>query len=55
MGVSSHVQVDNTDIGCSDCYLVWIELVKATRRGKRVIRKWRLERFAGAEVKLKYT
>ena len=51
------MHVDSTDIGCSDHYLVWMELgrtTKTTRKAKRVIRKWRLERFEDREVKLKY-
>ena len=52
--VSRCAQVDSTDIGCSDHYLVWMELgraTKTTRRGKCtcVIRK-----FEDKEVKLKY-
>ena len=46
--------VDSTDTGCSDYYLVWIELgrtTKTTRKAKRVIRKWSLERFEDKEVK----
>ena len=57
MKASGYVHVDSTDIGCSDDYLVWMELgrtTKTTRKAKRVIRKWRLERFEDREVKLKY-
>ena len=57
MKASGYVHVDSTDIGCSDHYLVWMELgrtTKTTRKAKRVIRKWRLERFEDREVKLKY-
>ena len=55
MKASGYVHVDSTDIRCSDHYLVWMELgrtTKTTRKAKRVIRKWRLERFEDREVKL---
>ena len=42
MRESGIVQVDRTDIGASDHYLVWLELGRTSRKGKRVIRKWRL-------------
>ena len=48
MAVSGNVHVDNTDIGCSDHFLVWMELgrtAKNFKKEKRVIRRWRLERF----------
>ena len=48
MEASGDVHVDSTDRGCSDHYLVWMELgraTKTTRKARRVIRKWRLERF----------
>ena len=54
MRESGVVRVDRTDIGASDRYLVWLELSRTTkhsRKGKRVIRKWRL---GDDEVKLKY-
>ena len=54
MRESGVVQVDRTDIGASDHYLVWLELGRTTkhsRKGKRVIRKWRL---GDDGVKLKY-
>ena len=35
VGVSGHVQVDSTGIDCSDHYLVWMELGKATKTTKR--------------------
>ena len=57
MDASGDLHVDTTDIGCSDHYLVCMELgrtTKTTRKAKRVIRKWRLERFDDEEVKLKY-
>ena len=40
MRASGYVHVDSTDIGCSDHYLVWMELgrtTKTTRKAKRVI------------------
>ena len=55
MKVSGYVHIDSTDIGCSDHYLVWMELrrtTKTTRKAKCVIRKWCLERFEDREVKL---
>ena len=48
MRESGVVQVDRTDIGASDHNLVWLELgrtTKRSRKGKRVIRKWRLNRL----------
>ena len=44
------------DIGASDHYLVWLELdrTKHSRKGKHVIRKWRLARLGDDGVKLKY-
>ena len=57
MAVSGNVHVDNTDIGCSDHFLVWLELgrtAKNFKKEKRVIRRWRLERFDDDEVKLRY-
>ena len=57
MAVSGNVHVDNTDIGCSDHFLVWMELgrtAKNFKKEKRVIRRWRLERFDEDEVKLRY-
>ena len=39
-----HVHVDSTDVGCSDHYLVWMELGRTTKtytkKAKRVIRKY---------------
>ena len=32
MAVSGNVHVDNTDIGCSDHFLVWMELGRTLRR-----------------------
>ena len=46
-----------TNIGSSDHFLVWIELGRASRtskKRKRVIRRWRLDRFGDDEVKLSY-
>ena len=46
-----------TDIGCSDHILAWVELGRAaknSKKGKRVIRRWRLDRFGDDEVKLRY-
>ena len=57
MAVSGNVHVDNTDIGCSDHFLVWMELgrtAKNFKKEKRVSRRWRLERFDEDEVKLRY-
>ena len=48
MRESGVVQVDRTDIGASNHYLVWLELGRTTkhsRKGKRVIRKWPLDRL----------
>ena len=55
--VISNVHVDNTDVGCSDRFLVWMELgrtAKNFKKEKRVIRRWHLERFDEDEVKLRY-
>ena len=57
MAASGKVQVDNTDIGCSDHFLVWMELGRITNRSrkeKRVIKRWRLDRFANEEVNVRY-
>ena len=57
MKASRYVHVDSMDIGCSDHYLVWMELdstTRTTRKAKRVIRKWHLESIEDKEVKLKY-
>ena len=57
MAVSGNVHVDNTDIGCSDHFLVWMELgrtAKNFKKEKPVIRRWHLERFDEDEVKLRY-
>ena len=55
--VSGNVHVDRMDIGSSDHFLVWMELGRATKsskKRKRVIRRWRLDRFGDDEVKLSY-
>ena len=57
MRESGEVNVDSTDIGVSDHFLVWLELgrvAKCCRKQKRTIRKWRLDRFAEDRVKGKY-
>ena len=57
MKESGAVQVDCTDIGASDHFLVWLELGRTTKcikKGKRVIRRWHLDRFVDDEVKAKY-
>ena len=57
MRESGEVNVDSTDIGVSDHFLVWLELgrvAKCCRKQKRTIRKWRLDRFAEDGVKGKY-
>ena len=57
MAVSGNVHVNITDIGCSDHFLVWMELsrtAKNFKKEKRVIRRWCLERFDEDEVKLRY-
>ena len=57
MGVLGNVLVDSTDIGCSDHFLVVMELGRVTKRGrkvKRVLRRWRLERFDDIKVRVTY-
>ena len=57
MAVSGNVIVDSTDIGCSDHFLVWMEIGRVTKRGKkvkRVLRRWRLERFDDVKVRVTY-
>ena len=54
---SGKVWVDNTDIGCSDHVLVWMELglvAKHKHKSNRVIKRWRLDRFEDEEVKVRY-
>ena len=49
--------VDRTDIGISDHFLLWLELGRLTKRhtnGKRVIKKWRLDRFDDKEIVIRY-
>ncbi len=45
MRESGVVQVDRTDIGASDHYLVWLELGRTTKHSTKGIRKWRLDRL----------
>ena len=52
MAVSGNVYVDNTDIGCSDHFLG--RTAKNFKKEKRVIKRWRLERFDEDEVRLRY-
>ena len=57
MKASVYVHVDSTDIGCSDHYLVWMELgrtTRTTRKARGVLKKWRLEGFEDKKAKLKY-
>ena len=57
IAVSGNVIADSTDIGCSDHSLVWMEIGRVTKRGKkvkRVLRRWRLERFDDVKVKVTY-
>ena len=42
---------------CSDHFLAWMELGRLTNRSskeKRVIERWRLDRFTNEEVKVRY-
>ena len=55
--VSGNVHMNGTDIGSLDHHLVWMELGRASKtskKRKRVIRRWRLDRFGDDEVKLSY-
>ena len=57
MAVSGNVIVDSTDIGCSDHFLVWMEIGRVTKRRKRVkrvLRRWCLERFDDVKVRVTY-
>ena len=57
MRESGEVNVDFTDLGMSDCFLVWLELdsvAKCCRRQKHTVRKWHLDRFIEDGVKGKY-
>ena len=54
---SGKLCVDRTDIGISDHFLLWLELGRLTKRrtkGKRVIKKWRLDRFDDKEIVIRY-
>ena len=47
----------STDIGMSDHFLVWLELgrtAKNSRKQKRTIRRWRLDKFGDDVVREKY-
>ena len=49
--------VDRTDIGISDHFLLWLKLGHLTKchtKGKRVIKKWRLDRFDDKEIVILY-
>ena len=51
------MHVDGTDIVSSDHFLLWMELGRATKtskKRKRVIRRWRLDRFGDDDVKLSF-
>ena len=55
--VSGNVHVDGTDIGSSDHFLVWMELgwaSKTSKKRKRDIRRWHLDRFGDDELNLSY-
>ena len=57
MRESGEVNIDSTDVGVSDHFLVWLELgrvAKCCKMQKRTIRKWHLDRFAEDGVKGKY-
>ena len=54
---SGKLCVDRTDIGISDHFLLWLELGHLTKchtKGKRVIKKWRLDRFDDKEIIICY-
>ena len=54
---SGKLCVDRTDIGISDHFLLWLELGRLTKRrtkGRRVIKKWRLDRFDDKEIVIRY-
>ena len=54
---SGKLCVDRTDIGISDHFLLWLELGRLTKRhtkGKRVIKKWRLDTFHDKEIVIRY-
>ena len=50
MAVSGNLHID---IGCSDHFLVWVELGRTARNSKKVFRRWRLDRFGSDEVRLR--
>ena len=57
MVASGEIHVESTDMGCLDHFLVWMELgrvAKCGKREKRIIRKWWLDRFDDEEVKRRY-
>ena len=48
--------IDSTYIGMSDNFLVWLELgrtAKNSRKQKRTIRRWRLDKFGDDVVREK--
>ena len=50
---SGDVCIDSTDIGMSDHFLVWLELgrtAKNSRKQKRTIRRWRLDKFGEKSI-----
>ena len=52
-----HSLTSSTDIGMSDHFLVWLELgrtAKNSRKQKRTIRRWRLDKFGDDVVREKY-
>ena len=58
MTESGDVQVNISDIGASDHFLVWLELGRITKcctKQKRTIRKWRVDRFSDEGVRAKYS
>ena len=51
------MHVDGTHIGSLDHFLVWMELIRTTKtskKRKRVVRRWHLDRFGDDEVKSSY-
>ena len=57
LAINGNVRVDSTYIGCSGHFLVWMEIGRVTKRGKkakRVLRRWCLERFDDIEVRTTY-
>ena len=57
MAVLGNVIVDSTDVGCSDHFLVWMEIGRVTKRSKnvkRVLKRWHLERFDDIKVRATY-